>query len=338
MLRYLLQRLALLLVTAWGVVTITFIMSRLRPGSPAELMLGARPTAEQIAAAKQALGLNDPILVQYVRFVGKILSGDLGLSLVTGQPVMNDIAARFPATLEIVIPALIISVLTGVLIGVATAVWEGRPLDHAMRILALAGVAMPTFFLAVALQLIFHGDLQLLPLEGRISPEVRLDEPFATITGFFLIDTLLAGQWGAFLSALQHMVLPVLTLTIALVAIVMRFTRNLMLEVLRTDHIRTAFAYGLPKRQIYFTYALRATLVPLLTVIGLTFGYLLGGSIVVEYVFDWPGLGSYVVNAVVVNDMNAALGVTILLSLSYLTINLAVDVAYYMLDPRLKSP
>ncbi len=182
---------------------------------------------------------------------------------------------------------------------------------------------MPAFFLAVALQLVFHGYLEVLPLQGRIASDVRLDEPFASVTGLFLVDTLLAGQWRAFGSALQHLVLPVLTLTIGLVAIVLRYTRNLMIEVLRSDHVRTAFAYGLPARQVYFRYSLRATLVPLITVIGLTFGYLLGGSIVVEYVFDWPGLGSYVVNAVVVNDTNAALGVTLLLSLTYLMINLA---------------
>jgi peptide/nickel transport system permease protein len=338
MLRYLIQRLALLLVTAFGVVTITFVMSRMRPGSPAELMLGARPTAEQIAAAKEALGLDDPLIVQFATYLGKILHGDFGQSLVTGQPVASDIAARFPATLEIVIPALCLSVLIGILLGVVAAVREGKVVDHAVRFLAVAGVAMPIFFLAVALQLTFHGNFDLLPLNGRIATDVRLDAPFATVTGFFLIDTLIAHQWGAFFSALQHMVLPVLTLTIAMVAIVLRVTRNLMVEVLRTDHIRTAFAYGLPKRQIYFRYALRATLIPLLTVIGLTFGYILGGSIIVEYVFDWPGLGGYVVNAVIVNDINAALGVTILLSLSYLLINLAVDIAYHMLDPRLKMP
>jgi peptide/nickel transport system permease protein len=338
MLRYVIQRLALLLATAFGVVTITFVMSRMRPGSPAELMLGSRPTAEQIAAAKEALGLNDPLIVQYATYMGNVFRGDLGQSLVTGQPVLNDIAARFPATLEIVIPALSLSVLIGILLGVLAAVREGQVADHAVRFLAVAGVAMPIFFLAVALQLVFHGSFTLLPLNGRIATDVRLDAPFATVTGFFLIDTVLARQWGALLSTLQHMVLPVLTLTIAMVAIVLRVTRNLMVEVLRTDHVRTAFAYGLPKRQIYFRYALRATLIPLLTVIGLTFGYILGGSIIVEYVFDWPGLGGYVVNAVIVNDINAALGVTILLSLSYLLINLAVDIAYHMLDPRLKMP
>ncbi len=171
----------------------------------------------------------------------------------TGQPVASDIAARFPATLEIVVPALILSVAIGVLAGVAAAVRSGRAFDTAARLLALAGVAMPAFFLAVALQLIFHGYLDALPLQGRISSEVRLDQPFEAVTGLFLVDTLLAGQWRAFASALQHLVLPVLTLTIALVAIVLRFTRSLMLEVLRSDHVRTAVAYGLPKRQIFST-------------------------------------------------------------------------------------
>ena len=165
---------------------------------------------------------------------------------------------------------------------------------------------------------------------------MRLDQPFPIVTGLFLVDTLLAGRWGAFVSAVQHLMLPVLTLTFGLVAVVQRYTRNLMLEALKSEHVRTALAYGLPARHIHFRYSLRATLVPLVTVIGLTFGYLLGGSIVVEYVFDWPGVGSYVVNAVVVNDTNAALGVTLVLSLTYLAINLVVDLTYHWLDPRLK--
>lgn len=335
MARYAMQRLALLLATAFGVVTITFILSRLR-GSNAELMLGARPTAEQIAAARDALGLNDPLIVQYFHYIGKAVRGDFGLSLVTGQLVTSEIATRFPATLEIVLPALVLSVCLGVLLGVISAVREGQAVDNATRLMAFVGIAMPTFFLAIALQLVFHGYFGLLPLQGRIASDMRLDEPFPAVTGLFLVDTLLAGRWGAFASALQHLVLPVLTLTFGLVAVVQRYTRNLMLEALKSEYVRTAVAYGLPARHIHFRYSLRATLVPLVTVIGLTFGYLLGGSIVVEYVFDWPGVGSYVVNAVVVNDTNAALGVTLVLSLTYLAINLVVDLTYHWLDPRLK--
>lgn len=335
MLQYIFKRLVLLIATAFGVVTIAFILSKLR-GSSATLSLGSHPTAEQIAAANEAMGLNDPILVQYARYIGDVLRGDFGTSMITGRPVMEDIAQRFPATLEIVMPAMVLSIIIGILVGTAAAVRNGQAFDLTARLLAIAGAAVPAFFLAVALQLVFHGYFDVLPLQGRIGSEVTINEPFAAITGFYLIDTLLAGNWSAFVSSLQHLVLPVLTLTIAIVALMVRFTRTLMLDVLRSDHVRTAVAYGLPSRKIYFTYALRATLVPLITVVGLTFGYLLGGSIVVEYVFDWPGLGSYVVNAVVVNDTQAALGVTILMSLLYLAINLAVDLAYYALDPRLK--
>ena len=338
MLQYIARRLVLLLATVFGVLTITFVVSRVLPGSPVELMLGSKPTAEQIAQAREALGLNDPLIVQFFTYLYKLFQGDLGQSLLTGQSVLSDILLRFPATLEIVIPALLLSVLIGVPLGVLTAVKEGHVLDHASRVIAVAGAAVPVFFLGVALQIIFHGGLDILPLQGRIASDVRLDFPFKTYSGFFLIDTLISGQWPVFVSALKHIVLPVMTLTIGTVAIVLRVTRNLMLEVLGADYIRTAIAYGLPRRQIYFGYALRATLIPLLTVIGLTFGYMIGGSIIVEYVFDWPGLGAYVVNAVIVNDFNAALGVTILLSLSYLLINLAVDIAYHMLDPRLEKP
>jgi peptide/nickel transport system permease protein len=332
---YIVKRLLILIATAFGVVTIAFILSKLR-GSSAALSLGSRPTADQIADARETLGLNDSIPVQYFRYIGDVLQGDFGNSMVTGRPVIEDIAQRFPATLELVVPAMALSIAIGILIGTAAAVRNGQALDLTARVLAIAGAAVPAFFLAVALQLFFHGYLDILPLQGRIGSQVTINAPFVPVTGFYLVDTLIAGQWPAFLSSLQHLVLPVLTLTIAIVALIVRFTRNLMLDVLRSDHVRTAVAYGLPSRQIYFTYALRATLVPLVTVVGLTFGYLLGGSIVVEYVFDWPGLGSYVVNAVVVNDTQAALGVTILLSLVYLLINLAVDLAYHALDPRLK--
>jgi len=202
---------------------------------------------------------------------------------------------------------------------------------------AVGGVAIPAFILAMMLQIVFYGQLNWFPIQGRIDSSILLDDPFARVTGLFLIDTLIAGEWGAFKSAVSHLILPTLTLSIVTLATVTRITRNMMVEVLGEDYIRTAFAYGIPSRKIYFSYALRATLIPMLTVIGLTYGYLLGGAVVVEFVFDWPGLGGFLVFSIVQNDFPAVLGTTLFLSGAYLSINLVVDLLYLVVDPRLRA-
>lgn len=336
MTRYVVQRLAMMVGILFGVLTVTFALSRVLPSSPIETMLGHRPNPEQIEAARHALGLDRPIHEQFFLFLGDTIQGDFGVSLRTGQPVIEDIFDRMTATFELTTLAVLLVILIGIPLGVLSAVRRNTVLDHGARGLSIAGVALPAFLIGMLLQMVFYGGLGWLPLQGRIGAEMLLDYPFERVTGLYIVDTALAGQWAAFGSALGHLALPVLTLTIACLAIITRITRNLMVEVLGEDYIRTARAYGLPRRAIYFRYALKATLIPMLTVIGLTYGFLLGGSVVVEFVFDWPGLGGYVVGAITKNDFPAVMGVTLFLATMYLTINLIIDLAYYLVDPRLR--
>lgn len=320
-----------------GVLTITFLLSRVLPGSPAELLAGSRPTAEGIAKAREELGLDDPLIVQYARFLGDLVRGEFGVSLRTGQPVLEELSKRIGATVELTTLAIFLVVLIGVPLGVVSAVRRNTLLDNVTRAGAVAGVAIPAFMLAMILQMVFYGTLGWFPIQGRIGSEILIDSPFPRITGFYLIDTLLAGRREAFLSAVSHIVLPVLTLTIVTLASVTRITRNMMVEVLTEDYMQTVFAYGLPKRVIYYRYALKATLIPMLTVIGLTYGYLLGAAVVVEFIFDWPGLGGFLVFSIVQNDFPAVLGTTVFLATAYLTINLIVDLLYFVIDPRLRN-
>ncbi len=335
MTRYVVQRLILMVGTLIGVLTVTFVLTHILPGSPVEMMLGHRPTPDQIAAAKHQLGLDLPLWEQYLRFLSEIGRGHFGNSYLTSQPVIQDIGQRLMATVELTTLAMICIILVGVPIGVLSAVKANSPIDHFVRSLPVAGVALPGFMLGMLLQMAFYGWLGWLPLQGRMTSTVLLDHSFPTVTGLYLIDSLLAHDGVAFRDAAAHIVLPLVTLSLANLPLVARTTRNLMVEALTEDYVRTAFAYGLPRRDVYFRYALKATLIPLLTVIGLTYGYLLGGAVVAEYVFDWPGIGSYVVRAITQSDYPAAVGVTMFLAAAYLTINLIVDLLYFLVDPRL---
>lgn len=320
-----------------GVLTITFALSRILPGSPIEMMLGHRPTQEQIDLTKAEFGLDKPIPVQFYNYVTGVVKGDFGISLRTRRPVLEDLVERMTATFELTTLAVILVIGLGIPLGVLSAVRQNTISDHITRGFSIAGMALPVFLIGMVLQMTFYGWLNWLPLQGRMNVEVLLDFPFERITGIYLLDTLLTGQWEAFRSACLHLVLPVLTLSIASLSIVIRITRNTMVEVLNEDFIRTARAFGLPDRLVYYRYALRATLIPMMTVIGLTYGFMLGGSVVVEYVFDWPGLGGYVVGAIIKNDFPAVMGVTMFLATIYLAINLLVDLLYYVVDPRLRE-
>ncbi len=336
MARYIFNRLVLMVGILFGVLTITFLLGRALPADPAALILGDRPTAEQIERANRELGLDKSLLTQYLHYFGGILQGDFGDSLRTRRPVVEEIGKRIGATLELTTLSVVLVVLIGVPLGVISAVRQNSLIDNMVRAGAVAGVAMPAFMLAMVLQIVFHGQLNLMPLQGRIDAVIALDQPFPTVTGLYLIDSLLAGNRVAFQSTVSHLILPVLTLTIVTLATVTRITRNMMVETLSEEYIHTARAYGVPPRKIHYSYALRATLIPMLTVVGLTYGYLLGGAIVVEFVFDWPGLGGFVVFSIMQNDFPAAIGATLVLAGAYLLINLIVDLLYFVVDPRLQ--
>ena len=337
MVKYVAQRLLMMVGILVGVLTITFALSRVLPGSPIEMMLGHRPTQEQIDIAKAEFGLDRPIPVQFYNYVTGILQGDFGISLRTRQPVLNDLVERMTATFELTTLAVLLVILLGIPLGILSAVRQNTISDHITRGFSIAGMALPVFLIGMVLQMTFYGWLKWFPLQGRMNVEILLDYSFDRVTGIYLLDTLIAGQWQAFRSAVLHLVLPVLTLSIASVSIVIRITRNTMVEVLGEDFIRTARAFGMSDRLIYYRYALKATLIPMMTVIGLTYGFMLGGSVVVEYIFDWPGLGGYVVGAIIKNDFPAVMGVTLFLSTIYLSINLIVDLLYYVVDPRLRA-
>ena len=334
--KYVAQRVLMLFGILIGVLIITFMLSHVLPGSAVEMMLGHRPTPEQIEQARRDLGLDRPLYEQFYVYVTNAVRGEFGVSLRTGQPVAQEIFQRMTATLELTTLAVMVVVLAGVPLGVLSAVRQNSPVDHAARSFSIAGVALPMFLTGMLLQMLFYGGLDWLPLQGRINSEVLLDYPFDRVTGLYLVDTLLAGEFRALGSAAAHLVLPVLTLALASLAVVTRITRNTMVEVLGMDYVRTAMAYGLPRTAIYYRYALKATMIPMLTVIGLTYGYLLGGAVVVEYVFDWPGLGGYVVGAITQNDFPAVMGVTLFLATMYLTVNLVIDLLYFVVDPRLR--
>lgn len=334
LLKMLLSRLLLMLVTLFGVLLIVFLISRWLPGSPVELMLGAKPTTEQIAQARLELGLDQPLVKQFGLYLADIVQGDLGTSLRTGKSVASDIGLRLGATFELVTLSLLLAVLLGIPLGVMAARTQDRWPDHLVRVLAVSAVGLPVFFLGILMQIIFSGWLQWAPLQGRVDPQVLAEQPMDAVTGLLLIDTVLAGHWAAFQSALAHLALPVMTLGLATVAVVLRVTRNLMVEVLGSAYIRTAHAYGMSRSWIHWRFALKPVLIPLLTVIGLTWGYMLGGSVIAEYVFGWPGIGQYVVDSVISNDFPAVMGVTLVLATAYLSVNLIVDMLYLLLDPR----
>ncbi|MBC0856034.1 ABC transporter permease [Pantoea stewartii] len=321
----------LLLVVA-GVCVITFIISHLIPGDPARLLAGDRASDEIVQHIRQQLGLDLPLWQQFIRYVQQLLHGDLGTSIRTGRPVLDDLRAFFPATLELAFCALLIALLVGVPLGVLSAVYRNRWLDHLVRLLALTGISTPAFWLGLGAIVLFYGKLNLLPGGGRLDD--WLDPP-TRITGFYLVDALLEGNTEVFMNALQHLILPATTLAFVHLGIVARQIRSAMLEQLSEDYIRTALASGLSKFTIVVRYALPNALIPSVTVLGLALGDLLYGAVLTETVFAWPGMGAYVVSSIQALDFPAVMGFAIVVSFAYVLVNLFVDLLYLWIDPRM---
>lgn len=327
-----LRRLAGLVMVVFGVTIITFLISHVIPGDPAQMLAGPRASAEAVARIRTELGLDQPVLVQYGRYLAALLHGDFGVSIVTGRPVAQDLLQVFPATLELIVAALAMAVAVGVLLGTLAAVYRGGAIDWAARLLASVSVSMPAFWLALILLLVFYGVLDWLPGDGRLG--VAFDPP-PTVTGFFVIDALLAGDGALLRDVLAHLALPATTLAIATVGGVIRIVRAAMIGVLNEDYIRTAIASGLRWRTVVFNHALRNALIPLVTVLGLEAAALLFGSVVVETVFVWPGAGSYVLGAIFALDFPVIMGFTVIASLVYVLINTGVDLLYRVLNPQI---
>lgn len=333
MLYFTLRRILLLIPVIVGLTIIMFAIARVLPGDPVALAAGPNATQAEVAALAQQFGLDQPVWVQYLRYVGGLLHGDLGTSLLTRRPVAADIAAYLPATLELVFAAMFIAVVVGIPLGLLTAVWRNRWPDYLSQVCAIGAISMPRFFLGLLLQLCFAMWLMWLPLGGRL-PIIVIPPP--TVTGFLLIDTLLAGDTQAFVVALKHLILPAVAMSLSPLATIMRMMRASTIEVMQQDYVTTARALGLPKRKILFKCVARNAVSATLTVIGLYFGWLLGGTVLVETVFDWPGLGLYATKAIVSQDMMPVIGVALVIGLLFVFANLVIDLLYGVINPKVR--
>ena len=317
-----------------SVSIITFFIARVVPSNPAAAWVGPHPTKEQIALATERLGLDRPLPEQYLRYVRGLLRGDLGNSIKTHQPITTDLKTFLPATMELVLAGMMMAVTIGIPLGVLSGAYKGSLLDHLTRLFSIAGVSMPTFWLGLLLQLLFFSRLGILPLAGRTSTQVALYHPVEQITGFYLIDTVMTGNWVAFKDALLHIILPAFTLATYAIGLTIRMTRSKMIEVLSEKYILAARAAGISERIVLFVLALKNAIIPTITVLGLSFVYSLTGAILVEVIFSWPGLGSYVTNAVLSIDFPVIVSVTLVVTVFYVFINLILDLGQAMLDPR----
>jgi dipeptide transport system permease protein len=334
MLRFVLTRIGLIVPTFIGIILLTFILIRLVPGDPIEVRRGERGiTPERHAELMHEMGLDRPLYVQFFDYVGGVLKGDLGTSVITHRPVMDEFLTLFPATLELAFFALIFSTVIGVPAGMLAAVKRGTAYDHAVMGTTLTGYSMPIFWWGLLLILLFSVQLGMTPVSGRIDVKYYI-EP---VTGFLTIDALLAGEKGAFKSAVMHLILPTIVLGTQPLAIIARMTRSAMLEVLGEDYIRTARAKGLSSLRVVALHALRNALIPVITVIGLQVGVLFTGAILTETIFSWPGVGKWLIEAINRRDYPVLQGGVLLLGLVVMTVNLLVDVTYGVINPRIRK-
>jgi dipeptide transport system permease protein len=334
MLMMVVRRLLIAVPSLIGVVIVTFLLARALPGDPAAYFAGPAATNEAIEQIRVKLGLDQPLHVQFVRYVADLARGDLGTSLTTGQPVATEIKTRLPASAELTLLGLAVSMSIAIPLGVAAATRPGSLVDHACRMLATAGVSLPVFFTGLILIYVFYYLLGWAP-----APLGRLDiffSPPPHVTGFYLIDSLIAGNGELFLASLKQLVLPALTLGIFSLAPIARMTRASMLAVLSSDFVRTARASGLSPFTVVVTYAFRNAMLPVVTTLGMVFSFLLGANVLVEKVFAWPGIGSFAVEALIASDFAPLQGFVLTMAVMYVALNLIIDILYGVIDPRVR--
>ena len=324
-----LRRLAWFVPTLLGLLVVTFVISRVVPSDPIALVAGETATPAQVEALRRQLGYDRALPVQFASYVVRLVRGDMGTSLYTTRPIADDLARRLPATIELTLAAMVVSVAVGIPLGVLSAVWRNSPLDHALRVLTVSGLAIASFWLGIMLQLLFAMRLGWTPLNGRLQ-----GFPPNSITGLFVLDAALTGDWAALTGALSHLALPAATLAFPALATLVRFTRAGVLDVMQSNFVLYERAMGLPRAVIVWKYILRNALTSTVTQIGLLFGILLAGAVVTEAVFDWPGIGTYAVNAIIRSDYNAVMGFTVWAGTIFLAVNLLVDLAHTVVDPR----
>lgn len=332
--RYLLRRLALSALVVLGVTFLVFVAAQVVPSDPAALYAGPRPTADQIEKARTELNLDAPLHERFAGFAAKMATFDFGVSYKSRRPIAQDLRAYLPATLELAAVSTLFALLIGIPAGALAAARPGGVLDRAGGLVSIAAVAMPTFFLAMVLQAAFAQSLGLLPLAGRMSRELAIAAPVEPVTGFLLADSLIRLRPDAFGDALAHLVLPALTLAAFPAGVAMRLTRASVAEILSRRHILAARAHGLSRRRILFGHALPNAVGPSLTVLGLSFAYALTGAVLVEIIFAWPGLGRYVSEAVLSKDFPVIAAATLVVTLCYVAMNLALDLVQALVDPR----
>jgi peptide/nickel transport system permease protein len=332
-LRMVLGRVGQALPALLGVVVVSFILTRALPGDPAVYFAGPAADAKSIQQVRESLGLDRPLMEQFFIYFGDLLDGDLGVSISTGQPVLDELSRRLPASLELTLGALLVSMIIAVPMGILAAVRPGSLFDHGCRVFATAGVSLPTFFTGIVLVFVFYYLLGWVP-----APVGRLDFAFLPpppITGFYTLDAVLAGDSDTAVAALGQLLLPIITLALFTLAPITRMTRGAMLQALSSDFIRTARAAGLPSKTVVNRYAFRNAMLPVLTTLGMVFSFTLGANVLVEKVFAWPGIGSFAVDALVVSDYAAVQGFVLSMAVLFVLLNLLIDIAYTLIDPRI---
>ncbi len=335
MLKYIIKRIVSSIVVLLGVITLTFIITRVVPSDPAVKWAGSRATKQQIAQARAELGLDKPLPEQYVDYIIQLLHGDLGTSFSSKQPVSKELAQYIPATLELVLLAFILAIVIGIPLGIYSAKKKDKLLDHFSRFFSIGAVSLPTFWVALFFQLIFYKSLKLLPIGGQLSVTATVFETQPHITGLLLLDCILTGKWTLFADALRHIILPCITIALYPIGLVSRMTRSALLEILNEDYICAGRSYGLSEVKILWKYALKNSLGATATDVALSMGYTLTNTFLVEAIFSWPGIGSYISKAVTSLNFPAIIGVTIFGACCYIILNLVADIII-ALDPRVR--
>jgi len=333
MVSYIIRRLLFTFPVLIGLSLLTFTISHLIPGDPVMLVAGPQATREEIRTLAQEYGLDRPLPAQFLKYITGLVHGDFGRSIMTRRQVADDLRLFFPATLELVLAAMLVAVVLGIPFGIISAVVRDRWPDNLIRVLSLASISLPRFFLALVLQILFGIIIGILPLGSRFP---TLEAPPPHITGFLTLDAILAHNGDALGMTLRHMMLPALALSLSPLATITRMMRASVLEVMQQDFVLTERALGLPSHLILFKYVLKNASISTLTVIGLYFGYLLSGSVLVEVVFDWPGIGLYATNSIISLDFQPIMGVTLLIGVTFVIVNLLIDLMYGLFDPRIR--
>jgi peptide/nickel transport system permease protein len=330
--RLLLRRLVSLPVVLLGMTVVTFAVTHIVPGDPARLQAGPHASEAQVQVLRHRYGYDQPLVQQYITYMGDLLHGNLGDSITTRRPVSEDLRQFFPATIELTVAAMLIVVVVGLPLGMLGGLRRGRIPDHLSRLFAIVAVSMPVFWLGIVLQILFYEKANVLPVGGRIDPSLL---PPTHATGLYVIDAIWSGDTVALQSSLSHLILPAVTLAAGSLAVITRMMRASVIEVSGSDHVRASVAKGISSSLVVRRHVFPNAIIPVTTVFGLQIGTLLAGSILVEVVFSWPGIGLYAVNAISNLDFAAIMGVTLLISVTYVIVNLVVDMAYLLLDPRI---